>query len=41
MFFISTLRSLSTSSSISAFEMISGGDSAMMSPVVRISRPLS
>jgi hypothetical protein len=39
MFVISTLRSLSNSSSISSLEMISGGDSAMMSPVVRISRP--
>ena len=39
MFFISTLRSLSNSSSISALVMISGGESAMMSPVVRIRRP--
>ncbi len=39
MLFISTLRSLSNSSSISACEMISGGDSAMMSPVVRIRSP--
>jgi hypothetical protein len=38
---ISTARSFSNSSSISALEMISGGDSAMMSPVVRISRPFS
>ena len=33
--------SVSNSSSISRFWMISGGDRAMMSPVVRISRPFS
>ncbi len=39
MLFISTLRSLSKSSSICSWVMISGGESAMMSPVVRIKRP--
>ncbi len=39
--FFSTSRSLSKSSSICCFSMISGGDSAMMSPVVRIRRPFS
>ena len=34
-------ESVSNSRSISALEMISGGDRAMMSPVVRISRPFS
>ena len=36
-----TPASVVTSSSICAGEMISGGDSAMVSPVVRISRPFS
>lgn len=39
MLFISTLRSFSKSSSICSWVMISGGESAMMSPVVRIKRP--
>ena len=38
---LSTLRSFSNSSSICSLEMIKGGDSAMMSPVVRISKPSS
>lgn len=37
----STARSLSTSSSICDLEMISGGDSAMTSPVVRMRMPAS
>jgi len=38
---LSTSASVVTSSSICAGEMISGGDSAMVSPVVRINRPFS